>query len=97
MPAYVLVGVEWTSQEAFDAYARDVERTIEQYGGRYIVATRDVDVREGRWRPPLVVVLEFESIDAARRWYESQEYRELRGIRQRGSDSDLILVDGLDE
>ena len=96
MPGYVLVGVEWRSQEAFEAYARDVERTIEQFGGRYIVGTRDVDVREGSWRPPLVVVLEFGSLEAARAWYESDEYRELREIRRQGSETDLILVDGLE-
>ena len=56
----------------------------------------DVDVREGTWRPPLLVVLEFPSIDDARAWYESDEYRELRRISQEGSASDLILVDGLE-
>lgn len=46
MPGYVIVGVEWHSEEAFDAYAEGVHRTIEMFGGRYIVGTRDVDVRK---------------------------------------------------
>lgn len=97
MPGYVLVGVEWHNQEAFDAYAADVERTIAHFGGRYIVGTRDVDVREGSWHPPLVVVLEFPSLENARAWYESEAYHELLEIRKQGSKSDLIIVDGLDE
>jgi uncharacterized protein (DUF1330 family) len=97
MPGYVIVGVEWHSAEAFDAYARDVERTIEMFGGRYIVGTRDVDVREGSWRPKIVAVLEFDSVDAARAWYESEEYGGLREIRKKGATTDhLILVDGLE-
>ena len=97
LPAYVLVGVEWHSQEAFDAYAEDVEETIQRFGGRYIVGARDYELREGGWRPPIVVVLEFPTLDAARRWYDSNEYAPLLEIRKQGATSDLILVDGLDE
>ncbi len=96
MPGYVIVGVEWHSDEAFDAYAEGVHRTIEMFGGRYIVGTRDVDVREGSWRPPLVAVLEFDSVHAAREWYESDEYRELLDIRLTGATTDIVLVDGLE-
>ena len=96
MPAYVIVGVEWHSEEAFAAYVRDVERTITMFGGRYVVGTRTVDVREGTWRPPIVAVLEFDSLESARAWYESEEYRELLEIRQSGATTDLILVDGLE-
>ena len=97
VPGYVIVGVEWHSDEAFAAYARDVERTIEMFGGRYIVGTRDVDVREGDWRPEIAVVLEFPSLQAARDWYQSDEYAALLEIRKRGATTDLVLVDGLDE
>lgn len=93
----MIVGVDWHSDEAFRAYARDVERTIEAYGGRYIVGTRDVDVREGAWRPQIAVVLEFPSLEAARNWYSSAEYAGPLEIRKNGATSDLILVDGLDE
>lgn len=96
MPAYVIVGVEWHSEEAFDRYAQGVHRTIEMFGGHYIVGTRSVDVREGSWRPPIIAVLEFDSLDAARAWYESEEYRALLDIRRNGATTDLILVDGLD-
>jgi uncharacterized protein (DUF1330 family) len=97
MPAYVIVGVEWNSREAFDAYASDVERTIEKFGGRYIVGTRTVDVREGTWNPSIVAVLEFGSLESAREWYESEDYSELLEIRRNGATTDLILVDGLGE
>ena len=96
MPGYVIVGVEWHSEEAFDTYAQGVHRTIEMFGGRYIVGTRDLDVREGDWRPQIVAVLEFDSVDAARAWYGSEEYRDLLDIRRNGATTDLILVDGLE-
>jgi uncharacterized protein (DUF1330 family) len=40
-------------------------------------------------------VLEFESMEQARRWYESPEYQQAVPLRQRSSTSSLLLVEGL--
>ena len=40
-------------------------------------------------------MIEFESIDAARAFYESEAYTEARAVREKISDTDLILVEGL--
>jgi uncharacterized protein (DUF1330 family) len=97
VPGYVLVGVAWHDEDAYEAYVRDVEETIEAFAGRYLVGTRDVDVREGGWRPEIAVILEFPTLDAARSWYESGAYAGLLGIRQRGATSDLVIVGGIGE
>jgi uncharacterized protein (DUF1330 family) len=41
------------------------------------------------------VILEFPSLERAKAWWDSPEYRPLREIRQRASRGDLIVVDGL--
>ena len=33
-------------------------------------------------------------MDAARGWYESDDYAPLRELRQSASDTDIVLVDG---
>jgi uncharacterized protein (DUF1330 family) len=50
------------------------QSSIEQYGGRYLVTGAVPDVPEGEWLPEkrLVVVVEFPSVDAVRRWYGSR-------------------------
>jgi uncharacterized protein (DUF1330 family) len=40
------------------------------------------------------VIIEFPSMDAARRWYESSEYQAILGIRHEAASARLILVDG---
>jgi uncharacterized protein (DUF1330 family) len=40
------------------------------------------------------VVLEFPSLAQARRWYESEEYREPKAIRLAASNANLVFVDG---
>jgi uncharacterized protein (DUF1330 family) len=41
------------------------------------------------------VVIEFSSVDQARRWYDSPEYRPAREIRQRAAKSKVIIAAGL--
>jgi uncharacterized protein (DUF1330 family) len=40
-------------------------------------------------------VIEFESLDAARAFYVSDEYSTARRVREKISETDLILVEGL--
>ncbi len=68
---------------------------VAQYGGRFIVRTSEYEVLEGRWRPTRLVVLEFPSLEAARRWYESEEYCKVKPIRLQHAVTNMILVDGV--
>ena|SRR5437588_3995927 len=96
MPAYVIANVEVTDPEAYEEYRRHVPGTLELYGGRFLVRGGEVEQLEGSWEPHRLVVLEFESVEAARRWYGSPEYQAIIGLRQRTSNGDLVLVEGYD-
>jgi uncharacterized protein (DUF1330 family) len=52
-------------------------------------------VLEGERRPERVVVLEFESLERAREWWESDEYRGLKELRQRAGQTTMIAVEGV--
>ncbi len=96
MPAYLIADITITDPEAYQEYSRQVGATVEQYGGRYIVAgaTSQPEVVEGDWRPTRITILEFPTMEQLKTWYDSPEYAAIRGIRQRASDSHLILVQG---
>ena len=82
MPAYVIVNASVLDQEKYNEYIQAGPGTIEQYGGKRLVASRDFTILEGT-PAPLSVVIEFESVEAAQRWYDSPEYTEARKLRQR--------------
>ena len=42
-----------------------------------------------------MIVIEFESIENDRKFYESDEYTEERAVRELAADADLILVEGI--
>ena len=53
------------------------------------------EVLEGMTQPRSIVVVEFESMEQARRWYASPEYALTIPMRQRAANASLILVEGL--
>ena len=92
--AYFIVDIDIGDMDRMQEYREAVPRTIEKYGGRYLVRTGVPEVVEGHWQPKRVVVLEFPSVEQAKRWYDSEDYRELKALRQAASRSNVILVEG---
>jgi len=43
-----------------------------------------------------LVIIEFPDVDAARGWYESADYAALREVRQAGSKTDIVVVEGVE-
>jgi uncharacterized protein (DUF1330 family) len=95
MAAYVIAEVEVTDPAAYEDYRKKVPATITQYGGRYLVRGGATETKEGSWAPARLVILEFPSMDQARRWYDSPEYAPALAIRKRASKSKLIFAEGL--
>jgi len=93
--AYVIVDVTVTDPEVYEGYRALSTSSVAQYGGRWVVRGGDVEVLEGSWDPGRVVVIEFDDVAAARRWYDSPEYAEAREIRQRASTGSLLVVSGV--
>jgi uncharacterized protein (DUF1330 family) len=53
-----------------------------------------VQTLEGEWPLKRLVVLEFESAERARAWWDSPEYRAARDLRQRTARARMLLVEG---
>ncbi len=80
---------------AFDEYKRLVPATVEAFGGRYRVRDGVVEPVEGLFSLTSPVMIEFPSLDAARAWYGSDEYRPLKAARVRAVRATGLLVEGL--
>ncbi len=95
MPAYFIVDIDITDPTAFEEYRKAIPATVEKYGGQFLVRGGRLEVVEGSWRPKRVVVTEFPSLEQAKRWYDSEEYRALKALRLRTSKGNVILVEGV--
>ena len=94
MAAYVIVDVEITDAALYEEYRKRVPATIAKYGGKFLVRGGAFEQLEGSWQPTRLVLLEFPSFEQAKRWYDSEEYREPKFIRLKASKANLIMMDG---
>ncbi|MCH8183159.1 MAG: DUF1330 domain-containing protein [Proteobacteria bacterium] len=94
MPAYVIGNITVTDPSWVEKYVPAVAKIVEKYGGKYIVNTPEVDVLEGGPAPSVTVVLEFPTVEQAKKWYDSDDYAPWIEARKSGSHGDLFLVDG---
>lgn len=95
MPAYVLADVTVTDLPAMEEYRKQVPATLAKYGGRFLVRGGAHQTVEGDWKPTRLVVIEFPSLAAARRWYDSEEYRAPKALRMRAGRTSVVIVDGV--
>lgn len=95
MPAYVFVNVKITDPARYPSYIQVAPDSIHRYGGRYLARGGAAVQLEGEWEPQRVVVLEFESLERAKAWWASEEYREAKALRQATSITQMIAVEGL--
>jgi uncharacterized protein (DUF1330 family) len=96
MPAYVIAAVtEAWDQEPLAEYRRRNTDAVAAHGGHFVARGGPHEVLEGDWNPLRLVVIEFPDLDAARGWYESDDYAPLRTLRQRASTTDIVVVEGV--
>jgi uncharacterized protein (DUF1330 family) len=82
-------------QEQYAKLARDI---LPKYGARYLARSQHNALLEGDGPAPCcMAILEFPSLEAARRWYDSPENQAAAKIRQSGARFRLVAIEGLPE
>jgi uncharacterized protein (DUF1330 family) len=94
MAGYVVAEVEVTDPATYEEYRKRVPAIVAQYGGKYLVRGGAVERKEGNWEPKRLVVLEFPSLEQARKWYHSPEYAPVLALRVKAARSKVLLVEG---
>jgi uncharacterized protein (DUF1330 family) len=67
---------------------------IAKFGGRVLASNPAPEIMEGS-ESGVAVVIEFDDMETARKFYNSQEYTAARAVRETGSTAELILVEGV--
>jgi uncharacterized protein (DUF1330 family) len=96
MPAYVIVETDVTDPEQYEQYKAASPGAIAAGGGRFLARGGELAVLEGDWQPFRLVVLEFEDLAAAKRWYQSEAYQEAKKLREGAAHLRAVAVQGLD-
>lgn len=94
-PGYIMAEVEVIDPTALKEYAAKVPQILASYGGHYVVRGGKAEALEGEAPKSFIVVLGFDSVEKARAWYDSPEYKAIRPIRQGATRSRLLLLEGV--
>lgn len=93
MKHYVIIESNVTDPAWVSDYLQKVTPMLEEYGGRYLTRTPNVQLIEGDAPPPQFSLLaEFPTKEAFEAFYHSSEYEPFKTARLQGSRSRMLLV-----
>jgi uncharacterized protein (DUF1330 family) len=95
MSAYLICMVRVNDPEIYKLYTAETPAIIAKYGGRFLVRGGAVENIEGPPFEDRLVVLEFPSKEAVRRFHGSEEYQRIVTHRHRSSESRFLLAEGV--
>jgi uncharacterized protein (DUF1330 family) len=77
-------------------YAKLAREILPKYGARYLARSQENTLPEGDGAALCcTAILEFSSIDAARRWYDSPENHDAAKVRQSSAEFRIIAIQGI--
>ncbi|GAB1471909.1 DUF1330 domain-containing protein [Chloroflexota bacterium] len=95
MTAFVILDIEVTDPTGYEDYKRLASPTVALYGGTYIARGGQTETLEGEWTPKRLAILQFDSVERAKAWLNSEEYREARALRHKYAKSEVIVTEGV--
>lgn len=96
MSALIIVDIEVLDAERYEEYKRLASISIAAHGGRYLVRGGKSEVLDGEWSPKRLVVLQFDSVEAAKTWRNSPEYAAAKKVRVECARSNMVVVEGVE-
>lgn len=91
---YLVAHIRVHDAEGFEKFRGMAGAAVAEHGGRLLVGNPVADFREGDVRGATVVI-EFDDLAAATRFYESEAYTAARAVREMCARTDLLLVEGV--
>jgi uncharacterized protein (DUF1330 family) len=94
MTAYVIVDIDVHDSVGYDEYKKLAPAAVALFGGKYIARGGNTETLEGDWSPSRLVILQFESVEQAKEWLNSDEYSQARKMRHSTAKSNMVVIEG---
>ena len=92
--AYIIATEAIKDPSGMAEYARAAAPAITEGPGNVLALDPAPEVLEGDWRGRQTVLMEFESVEAARAWFKSDAYQKVIPMRLAAADTDVVIVSG---
>ena len=91
---YLMANLRVNNQDIFKEFSSVALPLIESFGGKLFARGPHAARHEGSVSG-IVTLIEFESKEAAEKFYFSDEYQAAKSIRDKGVDTDLMIIEGI--
>ena len=95
MAAYVIVEIHVTDPVKFEEYKKLAQGSIGSFGGKYVARGGRMEMLEGDEIYERIVILEFPTLERAREWWASEQYRKAKELRQSSAETRMIAVESV--
>ena len=93
MKALMIIQASITDLEKFKTYSMKAPSLIKQFGGKYICMRTESEQLEGKLDDRKIVISEWSSMDAARKFWHSQEYQDLKELRKDAATINVYIIE----
>ncbi len=96
MVAFVVGEVYVTDDSFAEEYRPKVRALVAKHGGKFISGGSFEKLEGNRAAPDWLVIIQFPTSKRAKAWYNDPDYAPVIELRDTGSMSEIILVEGLE-
>lgn len=95
MPAYMIVTAKISDRDAFiSGYGAAAGALVAKFGGKYVLRGPGAELLEGDFGAGASMVMsEWPDKDAAKRFWNSPEYAEVKKLREGIADCQVLLIE----
>ena len=94
--AYIIVDMNISNMEQYKQYMAAAPAAVAAAGGEYLVRGGKFETLEGHWQPTRLAMLRFPSYEAAKTFYDSASYQDVRKKRVGATQHfNMVLVEGM--
>lgn len=95
MTVYAIAQLRFTDRAAYDRYQARFLEVFNRYSGTLLAADDSPQILEGESDREKVVLMSFPDEASFRAWADSPDYQEISKDRRAGTDSVVMLIEGL--
>lgn len=95
MSAYLIARINVTDWDTYQEYMKLTPDIIASHNGRFISRGGELSTLEGEEESRRVVIIEFDSVEAAKAFYHSDAYQKAVQVRANAADAQFIVVGGV--
>lgn len=95
MPAYMIVTARISDRDRFiSGYGKAAAELVAKFGGRYLLRAPGAELLEGHFGDgSAMVISEWPDKEAAKRFWNSPEYLEVKKLREGIADCQVLLIE----